>query len=55
MSELFGIHSRVAWVPKPGQEYLFVINKGYQDYDQDNSFRSANQELNAKASYTLRL
>ncbi len=54
VSELFGIHSRLTWVPEAGQEYRLVLNKGYQDFDKNNSFDAATQDLNAEASYTFR-
>ncbi|MGC4083333.1 MAG: carbohydrate binding family 9 domain-containing protein [Vicinamibacterales bacterium] len=54
VSELFGVHSRVVWIPKAGQEYLLVLNRAWQDFDKDNRFQVANYDVNAKLSYTFR-
>lgn len=55
VSEIFGVHSRLHWIPRAGREVLLVANRGFQDMDNDNSFQSVNSELALKLSYTLRL
>ncbi len=54
VSELFGIHSRLHWIPEAGQEVLLVFNHGSQDVDKDNSFASEDAEASLKLSYTFR-
>lgn len=55
VSELFGIHSRLHWIPEAGQEVLLVFNHGSQDVDKDNSFASEDAEASLKLGYTFRL
>lgn len=54
VSEVFGLHSRLQWIPKAGREAFLVINRSFQDFDKDNSFQSVTSELSVKASYTFR-
>jgi hypothetical protein len=54
VSEIFGIHSRLVWIPKAGNEFFLVLNRNFEDLDKDDSFKSITSELNAKASYTFR-
>lgn len=54
VSEVFGIHSRLVWIPKAGREMFLVLNRNFQDVDKDNSFQSVTSELTAKVSYTFR-
>jgi hypothetical protein len=54
VSEVFGIHSRLVWIPKAGQEMFLVLNRNFEDFDKDNSFASVTSALSAKLSYTFR-
>jgi hypothetical protein len=54
VSEVFGLHSRLHWIPKAGREAFLVINRSFQDFDKNDSFQSATSELSIKASYTFR-
>ncbi len=54
VSEIFGIHSRLVWIPKAGREMFLVLNRNFEDTDKDNSFNSVTSELSAKISYTFR-
>jgi hypothetical protein len=54
VSEVFGIQSRLAWIPKAGQEMFLVFNRSFQDFDKDGRLQSVNSELSAKVSYTFR-
>jgi hypothetical protein len=54
VSEVFGLHSRLHWIPKAGREAFLVINRSFQDFDKNDSFQSVTSELSIKASYTFR-
>jgi hypothetical protein len=54
VSEVFGFHSRLQWIPRAGQEYFLVLNRNFEDFNKDNSFGSVTSEMVAKASYTFR-
>lgn len=54
VSETAGINMRLHWIPEIGKEIYFVINHTLQDYDLDNRFHSANSDVTAKFTYTLR-
>ena len=54
VSEIFGIHSRLVWIPKAGRELFLVLNRNFEDFDKDNSFSSVTSELTAKVNYTFR-
>lgn len=54
VSEVFGLHSRLQWIPRAGQEFFLVLNRNFEDFNKDNSFDSVTSELTAKASYTFR-
>ncbi len=54
VSEVFGIHSRLVWIPQAGREMFLVLNRNFQDFDKDNSFQSVMSELSAKLNYTFR-
>ncbi|MEQ1580637.1 MAG: DUF5916 domain-containing protein [Steroidobacteraceae bacterium] len=54
VSEVFGLHSRLQWVPKAGQRFFLVLNRNFQDFDKDNSFSPITTEMTAKAAYTFR-
>jgi hypothetical protein len=52
-AELFGINSRLRYIPEAGQEMILVFNHN-ADVGLDNSLSSIGNELNLKASYTFR-
>jgi hypothetical protein len=54
VSEIFGLHSRLVWIPKAGREMFLVLNRNFEDMDKDNSFNSVTSELSAKINYTFR-
>jgi hypothetical protein len=54
VSEIFGIHSRLVWIPQAGQEWFLVLNRNFQDFNKDDSFQSVTSEFTAKVSYTFR-
>jgi hypothetical protein len=53
-SEIFGVNSRLQWIPKAGQKGFIVLNHNVQDFDKDNRFHSALSDLSVKFSYTFR-
>jgi len=54
VSEVFGINSRLQWIPEAGQEVFFVINHNIQDPDKDNRFEKTLSDLSLKLNYTYR-
>ncbi len=54
VSEILGIHSRLQWIPRAGQEMFLVLNRSFEDFDKNNSYSSMMQELIAKVGYTFR-
>ncbi len=54
VSEIFGIHSRLVWIPKAGREFFLVLNRNFEDANKDDSFNSVTSELSARANYTFR-
>ena len=54
VSEVFGLHSRLHWIPRAGREAFLVVNRSFQDFDKNNSFQSVTSELSVKANYTFR-
>ena len=54
VSEVFGVNSRLQWIPKAGQEAYIVINHNTQDFDKDGSFQSALSDVTLKFTYTFR-
>ena len=52
-SDVFGINSRVRYIPEAGQEMVFVLNHGGV-VDQDNNFSSTQSDIMLKVSYTFR-
>ena len=53
VSSSLGIHSRVQWVPRAGQEMFIVLNHNFINQDED-GFRSTDSQLVVKFSYTFR-
>ena len=54
VSEELGINTRLQWIPKAGQEGFIVLNHNLQDFDKDNSFKSASSDFSIKFKYTFR-
>ena len=54
VSEEFGINTRLQWIPTAGQEGFIVLNHNLQDFDKDNTFKSASSDLSLKFKYTFR-
>lgn len=54
VSEVFGLHSRIVWIPKAGREMFLILNRNFQDFDKDDAFESVTSELTAKLNYTFR-
>ncbi len=53
-SETLGINTRLHWIPDAGRQAFLVLNHGMQDFDRDNSFKSATADLTLKYGYTFR-
>ncbi|HEX5048189.1 MAG TPA: hypothetical protein VFX89_13805, partial [Gammaproteobacteria bacterium] len=54
VSEIMGVNLRLNWIPEAGKEFFLVINHNLEDFDRDNTFRSAAADIVAKLSYTFR-
>jgi hypothetical protein len=54
VSEIFGVHSRLQWIPKAGREFYLVFNRSFEDLNKDGRFNPVTSELTARATYTLR-
>ena len=52
VSRNFGIHSRLHWNRRSGQDLYFVINHSF--LEEDNRFRSVSSEMTLKVSYVFR-
>jgi hypothetical protein len=52
-SDNIGLQSRLRWILKPGNEFIFVLNQGWQQ-DQLDRFQSAQTRFRAKLNYTFR-
>jgi Carbohydrate family 9 binding domain-like/Domain of unknown function (DUF5916) len=53
-SEVFGLNSRLHWIPKAGREGFIVLNHNVADPDKNNRFESALADVSVKFSYTFR-
>ncbi len=51
--DVFGINSRLRYMPEAGQEMVLVLNHG-GDVDPENRFHSTYSDINLKVSYTFR-
>ena len=51
--DVFGINSRLRYIPDAGKEMILVFNHG-ADVDTDNHLRGTSSDLNLKVSYTFR-
>ena len=54
VSEVFGLNSRLQWIPEAGREVFFVFNHNVQDPDKDNRFEKTISDLSIKLNYTIR-
>ena len=54
VSEVFGLNSRLQWIPEAGREVFFVFNHNVQDPDKDNRFEKTISDLSVKLNYTIR-
>ena len=54
VSEVFGVHSRLQWIPRAGREFYLVFNRSFEDFNKDGTFHSVTSEMTAKATYTFR-
>jgi hypothetical protein len=54
VTEVFGINSRIHWIPEAGREAFLVLNHNLEDFDRDNRFHSAYAETAVKFNYTFR-
>ena len=54
VSEVFGLNSRLQWIPEAGREVFFVFNHNVQDPDKDNRFENTISDLSVKLNYTIR-
>ena len=52
-SDLFGINSRLQWVPKAGQEVFLIYNGGWLDED-ETGFNKVVESATVKLAYTFR-
>lgn len=52
-SDLFGVNSRLQWVPKAGQEVYLIYNGGWLDED-ETGFNKIAESATIKVGYTLR-
>ena len=54
VSETVGLNSILRWIPRAGQETVFVVNTQQEDFDRDGRFRSYTSDVTLKLSYTFR-
>ena len=54
VSDTVGLNSILRWIPRAGQETVFVVNTQQEDFDRDGRFRSYTSDLTLKLSYTFR-
>lgn len=54
VSEVWGINSRLHWVPEAGREAFLVLNHNLADVDGEGSFRSVYSDAGIKFNYTFR-
>jgi len=52
ISESLGVNFRIKWTPKPGNDFYFVLNQGY-DTSEDN-FRPTSGDISVKGTWTYR-
>jgi hypothetical protein len=54
VSDTVGLNSILRWIPRAGEETVFVVNTQQEDFDRDGRFRSYTSDLTLKLSYTFR-
>jgi Domain of unknown function (DUF5916)/Carbohydrate family 9 binding domain-like len=54
VSEVFGMQSRLQWIPQAGREFFLVVNRNYEDFNKDNSFSPVITDVTVKGTYTFR-
>ena len=54
VSDTVGLNSILRWIPRAGQETVFVVNTQQEDFDRDGRFRSYTSDVTLKLSYTFR-
>src|SRR5688572_9471783 len=54
VSDTVGLNSILRWIPRAGQETVFVVNTQQEDFDRDGRFRSYTSDVTFKLSYTFR-
>ncbi len=54
VSDSIGINSILRWIPVAGREAVLVVNRTFQDRDENWEFRSRDAELALKVGYTFR-
>jgi hypothetical protein len=54
VSDTVGLNSILRWIPRAGQETVFVVNTQREDFDRDGRFHSFTSDLTLKLSYTFR-
>jgi Domain of unknown function (DUF5916)/Carbohydrate family 9 binding domain-like len=53
-SQLAYANSRLRWIPEPGQEFYFIVNKGALRSELNNKFDTIETDIVLKFSYNLR-
>ena len=54
VSDSVGFNSIVRWIPVAGREIVLVLNRSFEDFDEDGRFHTLDSELALKLSYTFR-
>jgi hypothetical protein len=54
VSDSIGLNSILRWTPLAGREAVLVLNRTFEDPNQDWQFRSRDAELALKVGYTFR-
>jgi len=54
VSDTVGVNSILRWIPRAGRETVLAVNTGYEDFDEDDRFRSYSRDLTFKLNYTFR-
>jgi hypothetical protein len=54
VSDTVGVNSILRWIPRAGREAVLAVNSQYEDFDEDDRFRSYASDVTLKLSYTFR-
>jgi hypothetical protein len=54
VSDTIGVNSILRWIPRAGRETVLAVNSQYEDFNEDDRFRSYASDLTVKLSYTFR-